>query len=150
MYQAITRCTVVSACSVSPPGRWRATTLTTEIAALARDAGTPGPDIEDRAALLRTEITTAGITAAALLLELALVLHHTVRGDDTAAQGDIARLEELTRGGDCTYYTDIAHFVTGLPATSPSPTHWLDTQQATRQRWRTLATAHRNNPNAAG
>ncbi|WP_406489492.1 hypothetical protein OH736_02070 [Streptomyces sp. NBC_01650] len=59
---------MVSACSVSPPGRWRATTLTTEIA------------------------------AAALLLELALVRHHTVRGDDTAAQGDIARLEELTRG----------------------------------------------------
>ncbi|MFG3532723.1 ATP/GTP-binding protein [Streptomyces sp. NPDC047917] len=129
----------------------RATTLTTKIAALVRDAGTPGPDVVDRAALLRAEITTAGITAAALLLELALVLHHTVRGDDTAARGDIARLEELTRGGDYTYYTDIAHFITGLPATGPSPTHWLDTQQATRQRWRTLATAaHRNTPNAAG
>ncbi|MCT2546224.1 ATP/GTP-binding protein [Streptomyces atratus] len=126
----------------------RATTLTTQIAALVRDAGTPGPDIEERAALLRTEITTAGITAAALLLELALVLHHTVRGDTTAAQGDIARLEELTRTGNYAYYVDIAHFITGLPAAGPSPAHWTDGPQTTRQRWRTLVTARHNTPNA--
>ncbi|MFE3947748.1 hypothetical protein ACFXPV_38710 [Streptomyces sp. NPDC059118] len=72
----------------------RTTTLTAQIATLARDVGTPGPDIEARAALLRAEITTARITAAALLPELSLVLHHTVRGDDSAARGDIARLEE--------------------------------------------------------
>ncbi|MER8091633.1 hypothetical protein ACFVZR_37290 [Streptomyces sp. NPDC058316] len=40
----------------------RATTLTAQIAALVRDAGTPAPDVDGRVALLRTEITTAGIT----------------------------------------------------------------------------------------
>jgi uncharacterized protein YlxW (UPF0749 family) len=48
----------------------RATTLTNQIAALTRDAGTPSPELDDRAALLRTEIATAGITAAALLIDL--------------------------------------------------------------------------------
>ncbi|MFE5097372.1 hypothetical protein ACFRCI_45620 [Streptomyces sp. NPDC056638] len=66
----------------------RATTLTAQIAALARDAGTPGPAVDDRAALLRTEITTAEITAAALLLELVLTLHHTVREDDAAVRNE--------------------------------------------------------------
>ncbi|WP_326770919.1 hypothetical protein OG978_45575 (plasmid) [Streptomyces sp. NBC_01591] len=66
-----------------------------------------------------------------------------MRGDDTAARNGIARLEELTRSGDYTYYTDIACFITGLPAAGPSPTHWLDGQQATRQRWQPLVTAHR-------
>ncbi|MFD9606251.1 recombinase family protein [Streptomyces sp. NPDC059970] len=36
-----------------------------------------------------------------------------------------------------------AHFITGLPLTGPSPTHWLDGQQASRQRWRPLVTTHR-------
>ncbi|MEU6019374.1 hypothetical protein ABZ826_36920 [Streptomyces sp. NPDC047515] len=93
----------------------RATTLTALGAALARDAGAQGPAIDGRAALLRTEITTAGVTAAAVLLDLALALHHTVRGDDAAVRNDIARLEELTRSGDYAYYTDIAHFLAGLP-----------------------------------
>ncbi|WP_331735594.1 hypothetical protein [Streptomyces sp. NBC_00057] len=99
----------------------RATTLTAQIAALARDAGAPGPAVDDRAALLRTEITTAGITAAALLLELALALHHTVRGDAAAVRNDIARLDELTRSGDYAYYTDIAHSLAGLALASASP-----------------------------
>ncbi|MFG2631050.1 ATP/GTP-binding protein [Streptomyces sp. NPDC048473] len=121
----------------------RATTLTAQIATLARDAGTPGPTVDDRAALLRTEITTAGITAAALLLELALVLHHTVRGNDAAVRNDLARLEELTRGGDYAYYADIAHFMTGLPLGNPSPARWIDGQQATCNRWRNLVIARR-------
>ncbi|MFE5097378.1 hypothetical protein ACFRCI_45650 [Streptomyces sp. NPDC056638] len=92
---------------------------------------------------MRTALTTAGITAAALLLELALALHHTVRGNNTAVRSDIAWLEELTQNGDYAYYTDLAHFISGLPLTSPSPAHWLDGQLATRQRWRPLVTAHR-------
>lgn len=121
----------------------RATTLTAQIAAIARDGGAPGPGVDDRAALLRTEITTAGITAAALLLELALALHHTVRGDDAAVRNDMARLEELTRSGDYTYYTDIAHFMAGLPLTSASSARRTDGEQPTRQRWRDLVTARR-------
>ncbi|MFF1651683.1 hypothetical protein [Streptomyces sp. NPDC058240] len=108
----------------------RATTLTAQIAALARDAGAPGPAVDDRADLLRTEITTAGITAAALLLDLVLTLHHTVRGDDTVVRDDIARLGELTRNGDYAYYTDIAHFITGLPLTS-ALAGWTAGQPAT-------------------
>ncbi|MFI6729791.1 hypothetical protein [Streptomyces atratus] len=126
----------------------RATALTAQIAALARDAGTPGPAVDDRAALLRAEIATAGITAAALLLELALTLHHTVRGDDAAVRSDIARLEGLTLSGDYAYYVDIARFMTSLLAADPSPTQWLDEPRTTRQRWRTLVTAHHNAPNA--
>ncbi|MFF1916831.1 hypothetical protein ACFVYE_35820 [Streptomyces sp. NPDC058239] len=55
----------------------------------------------------------------------------------------ISRLEELTRSGDYAYYTDIAHFITGLTLTGSSPTHWLDGQRASRQRWRPLVIAHR-------
>ncbi|MFD7498032.1 hypothetical protein ACFV8T_37800 [Streptomyces sp. NPDC059832] len=85
---------------------------------------------------------------AALLLELALVLHHAVRGDDIAARNDIAQLEELTRTGDYAYYVDIAHFMTGLPAAGPTPTQWLDEPHTTRQRWQTLVATHHDNLNA--
>ncbi|MGW2515333.1 hypothetical protein ACWC0A_39445 [Streptomyces scopuliridis] len=114
--QAITQAHLALTCAFADPDRadqeithaeqllagldQRATALTTQIAALARDAGTPGPAVDDRAALMGTEITTAGITPAELLLKLTLTLHHTVRGDYAAVRIDIARLEELTRSGD--------------------------------------------------
>ncbi|WP_405720812.1 ATP/GTP-binding protein [Streptomyces sp. NBC_00046] len=120
----------------------RATTLTTQIAALARDAGTD-PDLEHRARVLRTEISTAGLGTAQVTLELAMCFHHAVLGADDEMTATIARLHDLTRGGTYTYYVDIAHFMAGLPLTSPSPTHWLDGQTRTREQWRALVTARR-------
>ncbi|MFF0400115.1 hypothetical protein ACFYSJ_30860 [Streptomyces sp. NPDC005248] len=49
-------------------GPW-SITLTTEIAALIRDAGTAA-DIDDRAHLLRTEISSAGLVSSQATLEL--------------------------------------------------------------------------------
>jgi hypothetical protein len=122
----------------------RATTLTTQIAALIRDAGTTTKDLEDRARILRTEINIAGLASAqAATLELALCFHHTVQDarDDLAAA--ISRLRDLTRGGDYAYYVDIAHHMADLPLDTPSPAHWLDGPETTRTRWRALVTTRR-------
>ncbi|MCQ8772094.1 ATP/GTP-binding protein [Streptomyces telluris] len=120
----------------------RATTLTTQIAALIRDAGTD--DIEDRAHILRTEIDVAGLTAALqATLELALAFHHAVRGSHQALASVTSRLRELTRGGDYAYYADIAAFIGDLPAETSSPVRWVDGEAATRDRWRALVIARR-------
>ncbi|WP_058042940.1 hypothetical protein [Streptomyces roseifaciens] len=120
----------------------RATTLTTQIAALVRDAGTD--DVEDRAHILRTEIDVAGLTAALqATLELALAFRHAVRGSHQALATAISRLRELTRGGDYAYYADIAAFMGDLPAEAGSPVRWIDGGAATRDRWRALVTARR-------
>ncbi|MCC2280915.1 hypothetical protein LKL35_36965 [Streptomyces sp. ET3-23] len=122
----------------------RATTLTTQIAALIRDAGTTA-DLDGRARLLRTEISVGGLASAQATLELAVAFHHAVHGADDALDAALARLEELTRSGDYAYYTDIAHFMAGrpLPARPGPPARWLDDAAATRGRWRTLVTARR-------
>jgi hypothetical protein len=121
----------------------RATSLTTKIAALVRDAGR-AEDLEDRASILRTEITVAGLTALHATLELALCFHHAVRGEHVQVDDAISRLSDLTSSGDYTYVTDIAHFMANLPLDTPSPATWLDGQQRTRDRWRTLATNRRD------
>ncbi|MFD4948867.1 hypothetical protein ACFWNT_41775 [Streptomyces sp. NPDC058409] len=72
-----------------------------------------------------------------------------MRGDDAAVRNGIARLQELTRNGDYAYYTDIAHFMAGLPLTAPSPAQWLDGEQNTRQRWETVVTARRDHLDTA-
>ncbi|MFE9222576.1 hypothetical protein ACFYN3_40565 [Streptomyces lavendulae] len=79
----------------------RATALTVQVAALARQAGTLTS--LDEARTLRTEIHAAGITAVQAVLELALVFHHAVTGKQDKAQAAIARLAELTRNGDYSY-----------------------------------------------
>ncbi|WP_344317898.1 ATP/GTP-binding protein [Streptomyces javensis] len=119
----------------------RATGLTVQIATLLRDAGT-STDLEDRASILRTEISVAGLTSTAATLELAMAFHHAVRGTREDLLATISRLRELTRGsnGDYAYYLDIAHFMAGLPLDTPSPARWLDSQDSTRQRWRALVT----------
>lgn len=120
----------------------RATALTTQIAALVRDAGTD--DIEERAHILRTEIDVAGLTAALqATLELALAFHHAVRGAHQALAAVISRLRALTRGGDYAYYADIAAFMGDLPAEAGSPVRWVDGEAATRDRWRALVAARR-------
>lgn len=120
----------------------RATTLTTRIAALVRDAGTTG-DLEDRARVLRTEISVSGLASAEVTLEFAMCFHHAVLGVDDAVTASIARLREVTQGGDYAYYVDIAHFMANHSLSGDSAARWLDGEQATRSRWRELVTARR-------
>lgn len=115
----------------------RATTLTAQVAGLVRDAG---GDLGDRGELLRAEITAAGITAAAPLLELALGFHHIVRGDRTATAESIARLNELTQDGEHAYYTEIAHHLAGLAVPATSTARWAEDPDTVRTHWRLLAT----------
>ncbi|MEU5053534.1 ATP/GTP-binding protein [Streptomyces sp. NPDC021096] len=119
----------------------RATAFTTEIAALLRDAGTTG--VEDRARVLRTEIDVAGLPTLQTALELALAFHHAVLDahDDLAVT--LSRLGDLTRNGDYAYYSELVHFMADLPARPGSSARWLDGEQTTRARWRTLVTARR-------
>ncbi|MEU1520378.1 ATP/GTP-binding protein [Streptomyces sp. NPDC005811] len=113
----------------------RATSLTAQTAAIARDAGTPaGPE---PARALRAAIHEAGITAAHTVLELALVFHHTVRGEQDDVQAAIDRLHALTESGDHGYYRDIAHCLAGLPLPA-STTVWLDGPEEVRARWHQL------------
>jgi energy-converting hydrogenase Eha subunit E len=121
----------------------RATTLITRIAALACDAGRTDADVDDRARVLRTEIRTAGVTYIELALDLALAFHHAVRDDQDQVAATIARLRENTRGGDFAYYGDIAAFMAGVVPARPSGARWVDSEPATRQRWRALVTARR-------
>lgn len=118
----------------------RATRLTTQIAALARDAGTPGTGVDDRAELLRVEANSSGITAAQAELELAVAFHHAVRGETGRITADIARLQALTATGDYAYFTDIAHYMAGLPLPA-STTQWIDGEEPVRAAWRALVAA---------
>ncbi|MFJ9598041.1 ATP/GTP-binding protein [Streptomyces virginiae] len=116
----------------------RATTLTTKIAAFIRDAGALSS--LDAARLLRADITEAGVTAAQAALELALCFHHAVQDDHAKISTAISRLRDLTRDGDYAYYADIAHFMAAMPISRASATQWLDGEQQTRSRWRSLVT----------
>ncbi|GAA2974988.1 hypothetical protein [Streptomyces enissocaesilis] len=92
-----------------------------------------------------TELDSAGLTSTAPTLELAAALHHAVLGDHDALTAAIARLRDLTQSGDHSYYTDIAHFMAGLPLPSGhTPPRWLDGEPATRARWHQLVTARRD------
>ncbi|OKI37470.1 ATP/GTP-binding protein [Streptomyces sp. TSRI0281] len=119
----------------------RAATLDVRIATLLRDAGTAG--VEDRAQVLAAEISTSGLAFAQAKLELALAFHHAVRDDHNQTAASIRRLRELTRPDYYAYYTDIAHFMAGLPLTHPSPAQWLEGEHTTRNRWRALVEARR-------
>lgn len=120
----------------------RATALTVQVAALARHAGALA--ILDEARTLRTEIHEAGITAAQVLLELALVFHHAVTGEQDKARTAIARLTELTRTGDYRYCVDAAHHLAGLRMPQPSAVSWLDGPDTVRARWCDLVQARRD------
>ncbi|MEU2866921.1 hypothetical protein ACIQWL_53865 [Streptomyces mirabilis] len=114
----------------------RATSLTAQTAAIARDAGTPTSPEPARA--LRTAIHEAGITAAQTVLELTLVFHHAVQDEQDNTQAAIARLHALTETGDHSYYRDIAHCMAGIPLPEPSTTVWLDGPEEVRTRWHQL------------
>lgn len=117
----------------------RATTLTTQIAALVRDAGT-SRDVEDRARVLQTEAAVAGIVSAQVMAELAVCFHHAVQNDHDKVNTAISRLRDLTRD-NYTYYVDIAQFMADAPLDQVSGARWLDSEQHTRNRWRGLVTA---------
>ncbi|MEV2255951.1 tetratricopeptide repeat protein [Streptomyces sp. NPDC050147] len=125
----------------------RATSLTVQIAALIRDAGTTTTQFDDRAHLLRTEAELAGLTAIQVLLELAVAFHHAVRSELTDA--GLQRLRTLTASGEYPYYVDIAAFMAGLPLPIPSSARWLDAPDTTRNRWHTLVTTRRRSLNGA-
>ncbi|MGW7261285.1 ATP/GTP-binding protein [Streptomyces sp. NPDC054834] len=121
----------------------RATTLLAHVAALVRDAGTDH-DVTDRATVLRTEITVAGLAWLTPLLETALAFHHAVRGaqDDLAATID--RLHEATANGDFAYYRHIAAAMGDLPQPAGPAIRWLDDEPTVRTRWRALVTARQH------
>lgn len=119
----------------------RTTTLTTHIAGLVRTAGRTDDDFTARADWLRAEITSSGITAAALLLDLAAVFHHTVRAQEAETRDALDRLAALAAGGDHTYCTEIAHFMAGLPLPEPSTTRWTTNEDDVRSAWHTLVQA---------
>ncbi|MBL1086769.1 ATP/GTP-binding protein [Streptomyces actinomycinicus] len=125
----------------------RATTLLAQVASLVCDAGTDR-DVTDRAAVLRAQIDVTGLAWLVPLLATAQAFHHAVRGaqDDLAATID--RLREATATGDFAYYVDIAHFMAGQPLLQPSTTAWLDTEDAVRNRWRTLVDERQRHLNA--
>ncbi|MHB6912729.1 ATP/GTP-binding protein [Streptomyces sp. DB-54] len=121
----------------------RATTLYAHVAGLVRDAGTDR-DIADRIAVLRTEISFAGLPWLTPLVETALAFHHAVRDapDDLAAALD--RLREATADGDFAYYVDIATAMADLPQPAGSTTQWLDDAHTVRERWRALVAARQD------
>lgn len=113
----------------------RATTLTTKIAAFVRDAGALEP-----VRVLRAAISDAGLKTAEAALELAMCFHHAVQNDHDKINAAISRLRHLTRGGDYTYYVEIAQFMADIPPDRASGARWLDSEQHTRSRWRDLVT----------
>jgi hypothetical protein len=120
----------------------RVSRINAQIAALVRDAGQDG-DWEDRAALLGSEISIAGLASVETTLDLSVCFHHAVRGARDELAAGIARLRRLTQSGNYAYYVDIAHFMGGLTLDAPSRALWLDGEQQTRQRWQELVTGRR-------
>ncbi|MEU1667114.1 hypothetical protein ABZ547_26650 [Streptomyces sparsogenes] len=124
----------------------RATTLYAHVAALLRDAGTDHDDVTDRATVLRTEITVAGLPWLTPLLETALAFHHAVRDAHDDLTATLDRLREATANGDYAYYIDIATAMGNLPQPTESTTLWLDDPHTVRQRWRALVIARQDHP----
>ncbi|MEU3774309.1 ATP/GTP-binding protein [Streptomyces sp. NPDC032472] len=119
----------------------RSNTLLAQVVALIKDAGTDG--VTDRAQSLHGSVESAGLPFLHRFVELALAFHHAVRGEDQDLAATINRLRALTVTGDFAYFTDIAHFMAGLPLPGPTTTRWLDGEDQTRARWHRLVTARR-------
>ncbi|MGP3990803.1 ATP/GTP-binding protein [Streptomyces sp. 3N207] len=120
----------------------RATTFYAAIAALLRDAGTDR-DVTDRATVLHTESTLAGLPWLAPLIETAVAFHHAVRGAQDDLTATIDRLREATANGDFAYYLDIATAMGDLPQPDGPAIRWLEDEHTVRTRWRTLVTTRR-------
>ncbi|GAA3163408.1 ATP/GTP-binding protein [Streptomyces ramulosus] len=127
----------------------RATVLYAHIAGLLRDAGTDH-DILDRATVLRSEITVAGLDWMIPLLETALAFHHAVRGAHDDLEATVERLRAATTSGDFAYYVDIACAMGDLTPPADSRVQWLDDAHTVRERWRTLVTARQDHLRSTG
>ncbi|MET9437586.1 hypothetical protein [Streptomyces sp. NPDC006551] len=121
----------------------RSTVLLAHTVALIKDAGTD-LDVTGRAEALQTEVTDAGLPWLHRFINLALAFHHAVRGAHHDLAATITQLQDLTIGGDYAFFTDIAHFMGNLPLPETDPrTRWLNSTQATSDRWRALVAAWR-------
>ncbi|MFF2751362.1 hypothetical protein ACFVVA_38235 [Kitasatospora sp. NPDC058048] len=96
-------------------------------------------------ALLDAEVRTSGARGARTTLALAMCFHHAVL-DDGGPDAAIRDLDQLTRGHDYAYYTDIAHFMAGRSLHIPSTERWYDGPDQVRDRWRSLVTARPAQP----
>ncbi|MFE9259230.1 hypothetical protein [Streptomyces sp. NPDC006879] len=117
----------------------RSNTLLAQVVALIKDAGTG--DVTSRAQNLRTGIEAAGLPFLHRFVELALAFHHAVRGEDQGLAATIDRLRAHTTTGDFAYFTDIAHYMAGLPLPEPSTTRWTVNEADVRSAWRGLVRA---------
>lgn len=117
----------------------RSNTLLAQVVTLIKDAGLPG--IPDRGQALHADVTAAGLPFLSRFVELALALHHAVRGEDQALAATIGRLRELTASGDFAYFADIANYMAGLPRPEDSTTQWTDDEEQVRARWHGLVQA---------
>ncbi|MFD8625221.1 tol-pal system YbgF family protein [Streptomyces hygroscopicus] len=121
----------------------RATTYYATVAALIRDAGTDR-DVTDRATVLHTESTVAGLPWLTPLIHTAVAFHHAVRDAQDDLTATIGQLRETTANGDFAYYVDIATAMGNLPQPAGSTVQWLDDPHTVRERWRALVTARRD------
>ncbi|MGW3271850.1 hypothetical protein ACWDFH_10295 [Streptomyces kronopolitis] len=121
----------------------RATTFYAAVAALVRDAGTEA-DVTDRATVLRTESTVAGLPLLTPLIETAAAFHHAVRGAHEDLAATLDRLREASSDGDFAYYVDIVTAMGDLPQPEDSATQWLEEAPTVRRRWRALVTARQD------
>ncbi|MFJ3637544.1 ATP/GTP-binding protein [Streptomyces sp. NPDC090112] len=119
----------------------RSNTLLAQVVALIKDAGTDG--VIGRVQSLHVQIDAAGLPFLHRFVELALAFHHAVRSEDQDVAATIDRLRTLTTTGDFAYFTDIAHFMAGLPGPASSTTRWLDSPDLTRARWQGTVDARR-------
>ncbi|MER6218837.1 hypothetical protein ABT213_33010 [Streptomyces sp. NPDC001674] len=75
-------------------------------------------------------------------VELALAFHHAVRGEEQDQAATIGRLHALTTTGDFAYFTDIAHYMAGLPLPETSTTRWTKSEAGVRSAWRRARQEH--------
>nr|WP_161558438.1 hypothetical protein [Streptomyces antimycoticus] len=109
----------------------RATTFYAAVVALLRDAGTDR-DVIDRAAVLHTESTVAGLPWLTPLIHTAVAFHHAVRDAPDDLTATIDHLRETTATGDFAYYVGIATAMGGLPQPAGSAIQWLDDTHSPR------------------
>ncbi|MFI1155100.1 hypothetical protein [Streptomyces sp. NPDC020817] len=114
----------------------RSSTLLAKVVALIKDAGTSG--VTNGAQGVNAEIEAAGLPSLHRFVELVLAFHHAVRGEDQGLAATIDRLRALTATGDFAYFTDIAHYMAGLPLPEPSTTRWTKSEADVRSAWHGL------------
>ena len=117
----------------------RSNRLLANVVGLIKDAGADG--VTGRAENLRNEVESAGLPFLLRFIELACAFHHAIRDEEQHVAATIDRLHVLTASGDFAYFTDIAHYMAGLPLPTASTTQWIDGEEPVRTAWRALVAA---------